>query len=974
MRRNVLVILLLVSLLTSGCASAGLPPLVLVGPPGEPVPASVSLDEPLPASAEYRIGELDNGLTYLIRRNTEPANRAELRLVVNAGSLLEEQDQRGLAHFLEHMMFNGTRDFAHNELVSYLERIGMQFGPDANAYTSYDETVYMLHVPTDKPDEFATAFKVLENWAAYATLDPAEIDAERGVIVEEQRMSEQNAGGRLRNKLIDTLLGGTRYAERLPIGDLAIVRTAPRVALERFYRTWYRPDLMAVVAVGDFDVDRVQALIEEHFAGLPAPENPQPRPTFDVETKARAHYAVITDPENPASSVEIAYKQPVRNVRTVGDLRDQLAGDLFSAMLNNRLIEITRRADAPFLGAGAGSGSLVRPLDIYTLSASAPDEKILVALDALVTEIERVRQHGFTQAELDRVKTDELATWESIYRDRASVPSAVYAGTMAAHFLEGSEMAGIEVKYPLVRALLPGITLEDVQAQVEPLLGEDDRAILAITPEKDGYAPPTEAQLAETVGQALAREAAPYEDIEASGTLMSEKPQPATIVSEETVPELGVTVVTLANGIRAVMKPTDFRQDEIIFSATSWGGDSLVSDEDYPEASALTTIMDFSGVADFDANTLDRMLAGKLAGAGPYLGTTSEGFYGQAAPKDLETALQLVYLYATQPRFDQQALENTRQQYLAALANREVTPDAVIQDTYEKMLYGKDLLRIGPLPTEAIQALDLDRARAVYADRFGDMSDFTFVFVGSFEVEALKPLLQTYIGTLPGHGRQETWRNLFPDPPPGVITATVRAGKEDQSIVMLEFVGATQWSEERAMATAELQSVLETMIRDDLRERLGGVYAPSVSAILSELPEPQYDVTIDFSLAPGRVDELIAATWKQIECLQDEGPSTNDVEKARQQALSDYEEAQKDNYFWLGNLDYYYTMPDRDPSEILNIKERIEAVTAADLQRLAQEFMPADRYLELVLYPEKYDSPALAPGQAITATVTPATR
>ncbi len=747
-----------------------------------PMPdADINLDETMPLDPAVRTGVLDNGLTYYIRQNATPAQRAEVWLAINAGSLLEDDDQKGLAHFLEHMLFNGTRNFEGTELVAFLESLGMEFGPDVNAYTSFDETVYTLEVPTDDPARLETALKVLEEWAAYASLTPEEIDRERGVVIEEWRLSEENAGGRINDQIIPLIFGDSRYAARLPIGDPEVIKNAPPETLRRFYETWYRPDLMSVIAVGDFeDIDAVEAQIRERFGALPAAtETPAERTSFDLPPQEGTDTMIVTDPEFPYTAVEVFYTEPARPLKTVGDYRELLAGSFATAILGERLEELRRTADAPYLSAGVSRGPFLRPVDATSVFVEIEEGKVLEGLDAVATEIERARRHGFTETELQRSREQWLRYYESAYTDRANRESAPLAQEYLSLFLEGTAAPGIEYEYDLARRLIPTITLDEVNERVKTLASGEDRAVVLIAPEKTRAGLPTEAELANTMDAVASKEIAPYEDRAAGLTLMDEALAPVAITSEWVIPELGVTDITLANGIRVLLKPTDFKDDEIVISATSPGGNSLVSDEDYPEASAIEGVINESGVGNFDQTQLEKLLSNRLASAWPYIGELDEGFSGYASPRDIETAFQLIYLYATQPRTDPAAIEVMRTQMKNDLKNRDLVPETALYDALTEIFCGKGV-RCDDLTAEQIDQLDMTRGLEIYKDRFADMSDFTFTIVGAFDEAEMKDLAQRYLGNLPAGDRGETWRDVSPPLPRGVIEREIRKGIGEQ--------------------------------------------------------------------------------------------------------------------------------------------------------------------------------------------------
>lgn len=907
----------------------------------------------MPIDTNVRIDTLANGLVYYLRRNTEPMNRAELRLVINAGSVLEDDDQLGLAHFLEHMLFNGTERFPEMELVNFLERTGMEFGPDVNAYTSFDETVYMLQIPTDSTEIVENAFQVLEDWASAATLSDEEIDKERGVVVEEWRLSDQNASGRIRDQILPILLADSRYEHRLPIGDTTIIKNAPPETVRRYYNTWYRPDLMAVVAVGDFDIDQYEALIREHFSNLTNPTDATPRPTYDVPVQRDTRIKVATDPEYPIASVQVGFKRQAHPLLTEDDYRRLIVNGSFNSMLNARLNEIERRADAPFLSGGVSDGGFVRPMAMYSLTARVEEDKVLTGLEALLDEVERVRQFGFTATEWEREQRETLRSYRRAYDERENRQSSAFASEYVDFFLEQTATPGIAYEYELVQRLLADITLDEINTRAAALLQPDGRIVIVTMPEKDGLTPPTEAQLAAVLDAVQDKTLTPYEDAVQEEELLADIPAPVEVTSTESIPEIDVEILTLANGVRVAMKPTDFKADEVRFVASSPGGTSLVPDEDYFSASQAASLVSLGGIGAFDRTGLEKHLAGKVVGVAPYISELEEGLQGVASPEDLETLFQLIYLHFTAPRADPEALAVQQNNQRSFLLNRSNTPTAALQDTLIAALYG-DHPRRG-VPTMAdIDALSLETAMSVYQDRFADASDFTFTFVGNFDPAYLTQLAQTYLGTLPSTGRVETWRDVSPDPPAGVIEKIARKGQEDQSIVYLYFSGKGDPSLKNRMTMNALQNVLDIVMREELREERSGIYSPFVNTSFSVVPDSAFSVTIGFGCDPARAEELAGAVFGEIDKLKADGPSDDTVVKAQEQLRRSREESLEQNNFWVGALDYYLTAPYAEPQELLTFNDRVAALTAADLQTAVKEYLRDDQYVQVILYPEAF--------------------
>jgi len=905
-------------------------------------------DAPLPLDPRATVGTLDNGLRYYIRTNKRPENRAELRLVVNAGSILEDDDQQGLAHLLEHMAFNGTANFEKQELVRYLESIGMSFGPDVNAYTSFDETVYMLQVPTEDPDILSTAFRILEDWAHLVTLDGEEIDKERGVVIEEWRLG-RGANARIMDQQIPVLFSGSRYARRLPIGKVEVLETFPHEALRRFYQEWYRPDLMAVIAVGDFDPAWVEEMIRERFSHLPAPGDARPRPEYEVPGHTETLFAIATDPEATGSQVAILYKQPVEDRNSLAGHRDLLVERLTAAMLNARLFELSRTEDPPFVAAGTARGRFVRTSAFVQLAALVAEDGIQRGMEALLMEAERGARHGFVPSELERAKANLLRGLEQTFADRENQPSARFAAEYVSHFLEGQPIPGIEFALQAAQALLPTITIEEVTRVAQGWLDGQNRVVLVSSPEKPSLAVPTEAELEPVFQEVLAMEIGPYEDTTPEEPLLARVPSPAPVVEEDLLPELNLTEWTLSNGVRVILKPTEFKEDEILVRAFSPGGYSLSSLEDHLSASNASQIVAMGGVGAFSQVDLQRKLAGKAVSVAPTIGELTEGFTGAASPQDLETLFQLIHLYFTAPRRDETAFRALQAQMGAVLANRGASPLAVFQDTLlVTMAQGHPRAR--PLDLEAFREIDLDRAFSFYQDRFADASDFTFVLVGAFEPNEIRPLVEIYLGGLPNLSRQESWVDLGLTPPTGIVRRTVVKGVEPQSRTQIVFTGSFEYTRENRLGIRILSSVLDTRLREVIREEMSGTYGVGVGRSYEPFPEPRYSISVSFGSDPDRVDELVQAVFSEIRSLQDDGPSPEELRSAREQERRGRETNLRENSWWATQLAFSYQY-DLDPRLLLD-ESLLEDVSAETVRRDAGLWLRLDNYVKVSLFPE----------------------
>ncbi len=942
MRTTRSLLLLIIGLLATVGASAQ-----------DPAPASepgFDLSAKLPIDSDVLKGQLDNGLTYLIRANQKPENRAELWLVVNAGSIQEDDDQQGLAHFVEHMAFNGTRNFEKQELVDYLERIGMTFGPDINAFTSFDETVYNLTIPTDDDETVATAFQILEDWAHGLAFEDEEIDKERGVVIEEWRLG-RGAQARVRDKQFPVLFKGSRYAERLPIGKKEILESAPHDVLRRFYRDWYRPDLMAVIAVGDFEPEVMQKLIRKHFANLEMPDEPRKRETYPVPDQDEDLFAITTDPEVTMTSVGVYYKLPKRPQGTAGDYRRQVVEQLYHAMINSRLGELTQKADPPFLYAVSASAGIVRSRDFFLQVAGVREGQVIRGLEALLTEAERADRFGFTETELNRQKADLLRAYQQAYAERDKRESASLASEYMRHFLDDEPIPGIEMELEIVEEFLPTITLEELNELADKAITQTNRVVLLSGPEKADQPLPDEKALTAAFGNVADSEIVAYVDRVRDKPLLEHEPTASAVVEERFIEEIDVTEWRLENGIRVVLKPTDFKNDQVLLTGFSPGGHSLVPDAKYSSAVFADTIMSEGGVGEFDAIELQKAMAGKLVSLGPFIGELEEGITASASPQDLETMFQLLYLSMTAPRADPEAYQAFMTKMESFLENRQSRPELAFSDEVQSVTYGGHFRR-RPISTEILQEIDLETALEVFQDRFADAGDFTFLIVGNFELDGIRPLVERYLGGLPTTGREETWRDIGADPVEGRLEVTMHRGLEPKSRVQMLVRGPAEWSRESLHDIQSLAAALRIRLREVLREDMGATYGVGVNGLLVDRPKERYLFAIGFGCAPENVEEMIAAVRTEIQFVQEKGLDETYAEKVREAQRRRREVSLKENDFWVAALRTYYTRQ-MDPRLILDYEALVERVTPENLKASARKYLSSENSLEAILYPEE---------------------
>ena len=918
----------------------------------QPQPRQAS--RPMPLDPAVVSGTLPNGLRYYIRHNPRPAKRAELRLVVNAGSILEDDDQRGLAHFVEHMAFNGTTHFRKQALVDYIEGIGMRFGADLNASTSFDETIYQLQVPTDTAKLLNTGLEILEDWAHGVSFDTSEIRKERGVVIEEWRLG-QGASNRMFKSQFPVLFRGSRYAERVPIGTKEALETFAPKALTRFYHDWYRPDLMAVIAVGDFDVASMTRLIRTRFGRIPARTARRPRSAYAVPARDSTAVAIATDPEATGTGFSVYYLKPGRVDPSTAAYRRSLVGELYAQMLNQRLYELTQKANPPFIGAGGGEGRLVRGNASFSLGGAVADTGLERGIEAVMTEVERIERHGFTATELARTKVDLTRSYEQAYAERDKAESGNLVEEYVQHFLTGQPAPGIAVEFAQIKALLPAIQLDDVNAAARAWLGLKDRVLLVNAPRKPGLAAPDGPRLLSTFDRVKRTEVPPYRDNVSDAPLVANALVPRPVVTEARDSVLGVTRWTLANGVRVVVKATDFKADEVLLAAFSPGGTSVEPDSLYAAAAFATQLAGLGGVGTFSAVELQKKLTGKAVFVSPFIGTYQEGFRGQASPRDLETLFQLIYLQFTAPRADPEAFEAFKSNARASLANRSANPATAFRDTLSVTLT-QHHPRSRPISPAIVDSFDLGRSLAVYRDRFADAGDFTFLVVGAVSLDSLRPLVERYVGNLPRTGRTETWRDIGVETPAGVVEREVRKGLEPKSQTELVFSGPMADDRFERFALRTLADILEIKLREQLREELGGTYGVSVNGGASRVPRHEYSVTIDFGSAPDRVAELVRVVFAEIDSLRRFGPSEKDLAKIRETAIRSHETDLRENGFWLGQLSAFEQFGG-DSRAFLKIDDLVATITADRIQAAAARYRDPGRFVRVTLLPEAKSTP-----------------
>jgi len=914
---------------------------------------SLDLNAPLPVDPKVRIGKLDNGMMYYIRQNKKPEKRVELRLVTNTGSVMETDLQQGLAHFCEHMCFNGTTHFPKNELVNYLQKIGVRFGADINAYTSFDETVYMLQIPTDKEGMLESGYQVIEDWAHNVTFDDKEIDAERGVITEEWRLG-LGAQDRMMKKFFPIIFKDSKYADRVPIGKIDIIKNFKHETIREFYRDWYRPDLQAVVVVGDVNLDSAEARIKFHFNGIKNPATEKERTVYKLVDNKEPLIAITTDKEATENSVALFYKHPHTVKKTLGDFKEYLMEQLYNGMLNARLNELTQKPDAPFVGANTSYGRfLSRSSDAYSSEVSAKENMIDKALLVVLQENERVKAFGFLKTEFDRQKEEMLSNFEKAAKEADKSESANFCSEYVDNFLSKEPIPGVKNELKYLKKLLPEIKLEDINALAKKWITEDNMALVVSAPEKDGVKVPTKEDILNVIKNSKTTKLEPYVDSFKDEPFLTETLKGSKVVATKENKEVGFTELTLANGIQVILKPTDYKNDEILVSAYSPGGISLYPDKDYISAKFASTIIDQSGIGNFDNIQLEKKLKGKIVQVSPSISEIQEGITGSSTPNDFETLLQLTYLYFKSPRKDTSAFNTFISQTKNQLKFVKANPQYTFYDTLYKVAY-PNASRMILIPTqEQLDKVNLDVLYNIYKDRFADASDFKFFFVGNFAVDTLIPMIEKYIGSLPATNRKETWKDVSPKFATGIKDIEVKKGTDPQSMVGILMSGDIDYNDKNFLGVRVLNEVLEIKLIEVIREEMSGVYSPQAQITMSKYPKADYDLMVMFGCGPKNANKLTKAVFKIMKNIQKNGPTQVDLDKAKETIIRERETNLKKNNYWLSKIQQSYFLGE-DINQMMSFETRLKALTLDDIKTLAAKiFTFNDHYVRVVLVPEK---------------------
>ena len=915
--------------------------------------AQQNLNDTLPVDPNIKIGKLSNGLTYYIRQNKKPEQKIELRLVVNAGSILEDENQQGLAHLTEHMAFNGTKNFKKNDIISFLQTIGVGFGSDLNAYTSFDETVYILPIPTDKPGNVEKGFQILEDWAHNVTDNEDDIDGERPIVLEESRLGK-GAQDRIDKKIYPLLYAGSKYANRLPIGIDSIIKGASYDVIRKFYRDWYRPNLMAVIVVGDIDPAKAENLIKKHFSNIKNPANERPRVNAKVPPYQKSIAEVVTDKEATSYSFQVHYSAEKSHPSvTLGDYKNDLIKYIFSSLLNQRLRELTQKENPPFVYAASGFGSDARGYEAFQAYIGTGNSDSLTGLKAFEVELERVKKYGFTTAELERVKADLLNNIEQAYNERNKTESVQYAEEYIRNFLNQEPVPGIanEVKY--YKELLPQITADDVNA-IATKLNQNSNVFIALTgPEpKDSASLPTSDAILAVKDKVSKMDIQPYEEKAIATSLLTETPIPGKIESTKTNTVLGTTDFILSNGVTVTLKHTDFKNDQVLMSAVRPGGKNNYGVKDKYNAEYLIPVISSMGVGEFSPLDLKKMLSGKTVSVNPSFARYTDGFSGSSSVKDVESMMQLIYLYGTSPRKDTALFRSFIQKNKAQLAFLSANPQVVFVDSFYNTVYHHSPLAPIAVPKATyFDNLDIDRIMQIYKERFEDANQMHFTFVGSINESELKPLLEKYIASLPSTSKKFNYADNKLRPVQGKVNVNVHKGTEPKALILAVYTGETPYSDALALKADAISEILNIRIIENLREKIQGIYGGGTQFQFEKVPYPHYAFFLQIPCGPEKSDTLLQAARAEIQSLIAEGPSKENLDKVKKQWHEQHKVNVKENGTWLSQLQSFY-FPGNNPDYFIHYDKYVDALTATDIQNAAKLLLSGKNVVTGILLPE----------------------
>ena len=917
--------------------------------------AQYKLTDKLPTDPNVKIGKLANGLTYYIRKNIKPEKKVELRLAVNAGSVLENDNQRGLAHFMEHMGFNGSKNFPKNELVDFLQKSGVKFGADLNAYTSFDETVYILPIPTEDPEMVEKGFTVLEDWAFNNLFDKAEVEKERGVVLEESRLSK-GSFERMSRQYFPKLFNGSKYATRLPIGTDDVLKNFKHETLKSFYKNWYRPSLMAVMVVGDIDPAEAEKKIIAHFSKFRDPAGVPVRPAIiPMKQRVAPEGLIVTDDEMTNTVIQVYnFIKPAKKINTWAAYRESTVENLVSTLINQRLSELTQKENPPFLFANTGSQQFIRGYTSFNSVAVLGDAPLETAIDAMMSETNRARQFGFLQTELDRAKASLLNGAEKAFNEKDKSQSALLVSSYVNNFLQGTPIPGAEHRYKFLTQVLPIVTLAEINAIAKKMPSANNAFAMIQAPTNMKDKLPGNTELLKTIVAAAKKPVTPYEEKAVASSLGDNGMMAGKITAETKNEKLGTTDITLSNGVTVTIKPTTFKNDEIQMDAWRWGGYQNFDIADKENAQYSAVIAGQMGVKDMSPTDLRKFLSGKTVSVTPYINDYEEGIEGSSSVKDFETFLQLTNLYFTSPRKDESLYKAFISGNKAQLQFLKQNPQAWYQDTMSKIKYNNNPWADAVPASEDFDKISLDKTIEIYKTIFGNAHGMHFTFVGNIDANTAKPLLEKYLGSLPATPKENKFKDNGIRLIQGVTEGSLKRGKEKQSYINITFEGETEYSREESLNLAALMEVMNIRIIEKLREEMSGIYGGGMGGSISKRPYVHYTISASMPCGPENVDKLTTALMGLIKDAQEKGIDQKDLDKVKETWKKQYHVNLQSNDYWLNGLSSAF-IDQNNPENILTYEQKVDAITIEGVQAAAKKYLTLTNMVKFVLYPESSD-------------------
>ena len=917
--------------------------------------AQPDLTKSAPVDPGMRIGKLSNGLTYFIRNNKEPEKRASFYIIQNVGAILENDDQNGLAHFLEHMSFNGTEHFPGKGIISSLEKHGVAFGRNINAYTGFDETIYNLSdVPVEAPGLVDSCLLILNDWSHYLTLSDKEIDLERGVISEEWRTSK-NASRRMIFEVIPVILKGSKYAERDIIGNIDIIKNFSYNTLRDYYHKWYRPDLQAIAIVGDINVDEVEKTIKTLFSNIPDPVNPAPRNPVEVPYHKDTNFVLAQDKEAPQTSVSVVVLQktvPAEN-KNLNYLRDSHVISLMNSMINTRINELLQKENPPFVsGSVSFGGYYAREYDAFTISATARKNEEGKALEAVYAEAERARRFGFTKGELDRAKAKMLSDFENRYKEKDKIDNDTYVEDIQNYFLTGEPLTSMDFDFEFLKQVLGGITPEETSAKFKEVMKDENRTIVIQGLEGSDIKHLSEQEALDILKKVKDSQLTAYEDKTLSVSLIKDDLKGSKIIKTTSLPQFDAEEWTLGNNTKVIFKRVNYEKDNVLLTAFSFGGISKLDDNLVLPANLIPAIVPMYGAGDYDNISLQKMLAGKKASISVGLSETAESVSGSSTPKDFETMMQLLYLRLAHPRFDKVAHDAIIGRFAGMIANMEKDPNKIKNDSISLITTGYNV-RTPLLTKETINKITLDDITKIYNDRFIGADEFTFFIVGNIGKDTVMTMAEKYIGSLPQINRKETWIDRKVEQPKGKITREISLPLTiPKSTIFISFAGKMKYSPYNYLGLDVIKGILDIVYTEKVREDKGGTYGVSVSLSEQKRPTELAEGMITFDCDPARANELKTIIYQQLDTIMIKGPSQINLDKAVSNILKTREENKKHNSYWSSTISRYYSygINSNDPANYENILKEFKI---KDIKKIADEMFKNADVVDLIFKPAK---------------------